>query len=259
MFGDSNTFDARTAELIHLVVDGVASRAEMEQFERIVSASPAARNFFGEMTELKHGLETLPVPAPPPNLTELVMREIRRISAPARVVRFDDSRGARRRKALFFAWAAAAAVIAGIALYPFVSNQNTGSGIAASQAAATMVRPEPAGDLDAWPLIASSTSTTTSSASLTARRLGDEFAIVVAVPAETHSATSLRWNREKLTLVSETSKLQETVQRDGEVIFSPDRAPRSLIFQKRPGAAGAAEVSLMLGAKEAVRLSIEID
>ena len=228
MSGDRQLSD-RAIELINLVIDGEATQQDGAEIQDLLNRSAEAREFYESMREVTQALDTMPSAAAPGVANE-VLERLRAETHSAPVVEFRAARS-RRRQVLGFAWAAAAVLAIGVAVDRLVVSSDSSDRVSPAQAAASM----PPKGVDTWPLLARVES---EGASLTIRRRGDRYALeaVTGRPGK----VSVRWDDQKLALLSETSE-------------------GMLLLQRRNDAAGSAVVTVLLEGKPVLRTSIPLD
>ena len=134
-----------TIELIQLAIDGEATPSQRAELESILAASPEARDYFDSIDRVAKTIGNAPRVEPSPSIRDDVMSALR--NRTATVVSMNQHR-TRRRHLLAYGWAAAAAAVILVALYPLVSGRK--AEIIPSQAGATMA----AMSADSWPLVA---------------------------------------------------------------------------------------------------------
>jgi len=130
--------DERTHELIHAELDGELEAAGRAELEQVLAASAEARKLHDDLVAIEAALGRLREVEAPEGLRGSIIDAVR--AAPARhssVVTFKPRRSARER------WTTGLALAAGVALGAvglYVLQPQSGSGIAPSELAGTMVR-----------------------------------------------------------------------------------------------------------------------
>lgn len=210
-------------ELMHRIIDGGGSADERRMLDDLLASSPEARETFAGLEDVARRLDAVPLVDPPP-LRASVMEAIAR-DRPA--ARNHSERGAKQRRYLAFAYAAAAVIIVAIAVHHAPP--------ASQRAGATMMRP----DASEWTVLARETS---ASGELTLRQRGDEL-IVDGTSAATGPVT-VEWNRDHFS------------PSEGSATF--EAPPVRLLLKRRPHSTGTSVIRLRLPGQSSVQATIEL-
>lgn len=142
-------------ELMQLAVDGTATPAQQAELNALLERSPEARNRYEDLQRLVKRLDAMPSVDPP----------AMRIALSGALA---PSPAFRRRKYFALAYAAAALIVIGVAVYRATPPQ--------SNTSATMTKVE-----EEWPVVARASR---AGVTLTVRRNGDEYVATVTPPQE---------------------------------------------------------------------------
>lgn len=227
----------RIADLIQRIVDGEATVAERAELDALMSASAPTRAEYESLRDLVRRLDTYPM-AEAPQLREEILTKLRGRA----VVSFHT----RRRRAVFgLAWAAAAAVIFGIALDQFRSRK----GVEADHAAATMTSPS------SWPVVAQQESEGTT---LTFRARGD---FVAATVQPVTPGLEVSWEPQQLTFSTSTpgSRYDGANKQSGVVVFNAPVDQATVVLRRVRDARGPASVSVTRSGREILKSSIPLE
>jgi hypothetical protein len=247
----------RTADLIQRIVDGEATRAERAELDALMSASAATRADYESLRDLVRRLDIYPM-AEAPRLREEILAKLRGRA----VVSFHT----RRRRAVFgIAWAAAAAVIVGIALDQFrnrerlepdhaAATMNRAPASAGGEAPARRLKPAPreAGAPLSWPVVAQQRS---EGATLTLRVHGD-FVAATLEPVEPGSEVS--WEPHQLTFstIGPGTRYDGANKQRGVVVFNAPEDQVTVVLRRVLDARGPALVRVARSGQEILKTSI---
>jgi hypothetical protein len=229
----------RTSDLIQRIVDAEATTAERAELDAIMSTSPAARADYESMRDLVRQLDTWPI-ADAPLLKNEVLENLRGHT----VVSFHSRK---RRRVFGLAWAAAAAVIVGIAIDQFRSREP----VEPRDAAATMTRRGVMG----WPVVARETSEGTT---LTVRRENDRYAVILEPVT---AGVSLSWEPQQLTFSTAVAGkgYDGSNTRQGVATFAEPANQAMVILGRVRDASGPAVLRAELSGREILKIAVLLE
>lgn len=181
-----------TLELINVAIDEEATPSERAELAQILGQSDNALREFEALSTV-NGLLKTAAAAEAPSVHDAVMGELRRRVAQPRSSTIIPAGGRfSRRRIVFLGWAAAAAVVLGFAVAPFVGSRDGGPPVPTTGVSGAMAPMH----VDDWPAIADARSGSGLSAMI--RRQNNRLAVIVAVagPAD----VTVAWPAGKLAL-----------------------------------------------------------
>jgi anti-sigma factor RsiW len=241
--------DERTLELMNLAVDGQATTDEQIELHTRLEQNPEAQVLFDEMRHFARELDSQPHPEPPPETRQNVLAAISASSRP-KVVPFSP-----RRKAFIAAYAVAAAVILGVALYPVLLDRPSAA-FDPSDAAGTMAprSGSPAADPTLeWPEIVS-TGLPDAGALAVARQQGDRVALEVKVPFG--KEVTVRWAGAPLAVLTSPAGSRAT---GNSVSYPAESNQRTTLIFSAPAGAASVDFEVLLDGNELLTVSAPLD